>query len=280
MTCRREFLKIIGAAGLAGADLVAGGCRAVPATRRLRRIGLQLYTVRSAMQHSVERTLERVVRIGYREVEFAGYFGRSPQQIRRALDDSGLTAPAAHVTLEAVETQWEATVDLAAAIGHRYLVVPWIAPAQRTSLDDYRSMAHRFNRVGERAEAAGLTFGYHNHDFEFEPLEGRIPWDVLLEETDPALVTLELDLYWITKAGGDPFRYFGEHPGRFPLVHVKDMAADGSMADVGAGTIDFAALFARSVQAGIRHYFVEHDNPADPFESLAASYGHLRDLEF
>jgi sugar phosphate isomerase/epimerase len=280
MTCRREFLKTIGAAGLAGAGLTATGCGTVSAARRLDRIGIQLYTVRSSMQDSVERTLERVAQIGYQEVEFAGYFDRSPQQIRRVLDDTGLRAPATHTPLETLENEWEAMVDLAAATGHQYLVVPWIAPANRSGLDDYRRMADRFNRVGERAKAAGLTFGYHNHDFEFEPLEGRVPWDVLIEETDPALVKLELDLYWITKAGGDPFTYFRDHGGRFPLVHVKDMAADGSMVDVGAGTIDFAALFAHSDQAGIQHYFVEHDNPRDPFGSLAASYGHLHNLEF
>ncbi|MDH3290862.1 MAG: sugar phosphate isomerase/epimerase [Gemmatimonadota bacterium] len=280
MTCRRDFLKTIGAAGLAGAGLAATGCGAASAARRLDRIGTQLYTVRSSMQDNVERTLDRVAQIGYDEVEFAGYFGRSAQQIRRVLDDTGLSAPATHMPLEPLENEWEATVDFAAQVGHQYIVVAWIAPANRTSLDDYRSMADRFNRVGERAKAAGLTFGYHNHDFEFEPLEGRMPWAVLMEGTDPALVKLELDLYWITKAGGDPFKTFREHPGRFPLVHVKDMAADGSMADVGAGTLDFAALFAHSDQAGIRHYFVEHDNPADPFASLAASYRHLHALEF
>jgi sugar phosphate isomerase/epimerase len=280
MTCRREFLKTLGAAGLAGAGLGVAGCKAVSAARRLDRIGMQLYTVRSSMQDSVERTLERVAQIGYREVEFAGYFGRSPQQIRRVLDDTGLSAPATHMPIEPLENEWEAAVDLAATIGHQYLVVAWIEPANRTGLDDYRRMADRFNRVGERAKAAGLTFGYHNHDFEFEPLDGRIPWDVLMEDTDPALVKLELDLYWITKAGGDPMAQFREHPGRFPLVHVKDMGANGSMVDVGAGTIDFAALFAHSEQAGIRHYVVEHDNPADAFESLAASYRHLRTLEF
>jgi sugar phosphate isomerase/epimerase len=275
MTSRREFLEAIGAAGLAGAGLAMTGC-----ARRLDRIGVQLYTVRSAMEDSVERTLERVAQIGYNEVEFAGYFGRSAQQIRQVLDDTGLTAPAAHTPLEPLETEWAATVDFAAAIGHQYLVVPWIAPENRTSLDDYRRMADRLNRVADRAKAAGLGFGYHNHDFEFEPLEGRVPWDVLLEETDPALVKIELDLYWITKAGGDPVAQFREHPGRFPMVHVKDMAADGSMVDVGAGTIDFPALFALSDQAGIRHDFVEHDNPGDPFASIAASYRYLRALEF
>lgn len=280
MTNRREFLQTIGAAGLAGAGLAITGCRAASSSRRLDRIGVQLYTVRSAMEDSVERTLERVAQVGYNEVEFAGYFGRSAQQIRQVLDDTGLSAPAAHTALEQLETQWEATVDFAAAVGHRYLVVPWIAPAERTSLDDYRRMADRLNRVGERANAAGLTLGYHNHDFEFEPLEGRVPMDVLLEDTDSALVKIELDLFWSTKAASDPAAYLRGNPGRVPMVHVKDMAADGSMVDVGTGTIDFATLFALSDQAGIRHYFVEHDNPEDPFASIAASYRYLHALEF
>ena len=279
MTDRREFVTAMGAVSLTGAGFLSSGNAAGP-SRRLDRIGVQLYSVRSAMQESVEHTLERVAAIGYSEVEFAGYFDRSPQQIRNLLDENGLSAPAAHLSLEMLETDWESTVDLATTVGHRYLVVPFIAPADRTSLDDYRSIAERFNRVGERAREAGLVFGYHNHDFEFEPLEGQIPFDVLVEETDPALVTFEMDLFWIIKAGGDPSTYFRNRPGRFSLVHVKDMSEDGSMADVGAGTIDFASLFALSEQAGIRHYIVEHDNPADPFESITASYRHLRRLEF
>jgi sugar phosphate isomerase/epimerase len=280
MTDRREFLKTMGAVGLAGAGLAAAGCSAASAGRRLDRIGVQLYTVRSHMAGSVEQTLERVAQVGYDEVEFAGYFGRSPQQIRALLDDAGLTAPSGHVPLEALEDNWDASVDLAGTIGHQYLVVASIAPENRTSLDDYRRMADRFNAVGERAQAAGLTFAYHNHAFEFEPLEGQVPWDVLLEATDPALVKIELDLYWITVGGGDAVTMLQGHPGRFHLVHVKDMAADRSMAAVGAGTLDFAAMFALREQAGIRHYFVEHDNPDDPFASIAASHDYLRGLAF
>lgn len=272
MTDRRDFLIAMGAVGVTGAGLRSAGCAGTSAGRRLDRIGVQLYTVRAAMQESVERTLERVAAIGYSEVEFAGYFDRSPQQIRSALDENGLSTPAAHVSLELLENEWESMVKFAATVGHHYLVVPWIEPANRTSLDDYRAYAARFNHVAERANEAGLAFAYHNHDFEFEPLGGRIPFDVLVEDTDPALVAFEMDLFWITKAGGDPFVYFRKHPGRFPLVHVKDMNADGTMVDVGAGAIDFASLFARSDEAGIRHYFVEHDNPSDPFESMRASY--------
>lgn len=280
MTSRREFLTSLGAAGLGAAGLRAtAGCTAT-GTGKLDAIGMQLYTVRSAMEESVERTLARVAQAGYDEVEFAGDFDRSPQEIRRALDDTGLRAPSTHLQVDLLERDWEATVDLAATIGHEYLVVPSMPPALRTALDGYRQAADRFNRLGEAARAAGLTFGYHNHDFEFAMLEGRRPYDVLLQETDPALVTLELDLYWITKAGGDPLAYFRDHAGRFALVHVKDMAADGAMADVGAGSIDFATLFSRSSQAGIRHYFVEHDHPADPFVSIATSYRYLHDLTF
>lgn len=279
MMDRREFVTAVGAAGLSGAGLLAAGCTA-GTTRRIDRVGVQLYTVRSAMEENVETTLARVAEIGYSEVEFAGYFDRTPQQIRSALDANGLSAPSVHVQLEVLEQSWEAMVDTAGTVGHRYLVVPSLPPADRASLDALRSIAERFNRVGERARAAGLVFGYHNHDFEFVPVDGQMPFDILVNDTDPALVTFELDLFWITKAGGDPGAYFRDHPGRFQLVHVKDMTADGAMTDVGAGTIDFASLFALGESAGIRHYFVEHDNPAAPFESIAASYRYLRNLRY
>jgi sugar phosphate isomerase/epimerase len=280
MTNRREFLTAAGAIGLTGAGLLSSGCARAEARRRLDRIGVQLYTVRGAMEENVEGTLERVAEVGYTEVEFAGYFDRSPQQIRSVLEENGLAAPATHVPLEMLENDWESTVDFAGTVGHHYLVVPWIAAGDRTSPDDYRAIAERLNRLGQRAKEAGLAFAYHNHDFEFEPLEDQVPFDVLIDETDPALVAFELDLFWITMAGGDPSTYFRDHPGRFPLVHVKDMSGDGEMVEVGAGMIDFGSLFAMSEQAGIRHYFVEHDNPADPFESIATSYSHLSALEY
>lgn len=274
---RREFVAAAAAAGVGAAC----GARAVAGQgRRIEKVGVQLYTVRTEMAKSVERTLERVAAIGYREVEFAGYFDRTPEQIRATLDATGLESPASHVSWDALEGGWDATLDAANRAGHGTVVVAWIPEERRRTLDDYRRWAAAFNRAAEAAKAAGLRYAYHNHDFEFAPTDGRLPYDVLLEETDPALVGLELDLYWITKGGQDAQDYFTRWPGRFRLVHVKDMAADGSMADVGAGQIDFAALFARREQAGIRHYFVEHDQPADPFATLAASYAHLRDLRF
>jgi sugar phosphate isomerase/epimerase len=248
---------------------------------RLDKIGLQLYTVRKAMQADVEGTLARVAATGYKEVEFAGYFGKSPADIRAMLDRHGLSAPAVHVGSIAPD-QWRASLEAATTIGHRYVVVPWIPAEERATLDGWKRVAENYNRIAAEARAAGLQFAYHNHDFEFVPVEGRIPFDVLLESTDPQLVQLEIDLYWITKGGQDPLRYFQRWPGRVPLVHVKDSvgAPDHKMVDVGAGKIDFKRIFARREQAGIRHFFVEHDEPPDLFASIRASYEYLKRLEF
>lgn len=242
-------------------------------------LGVQLYTLRSEMQRSVEATLARVAEIGYREVEFAGYFGRTPVQIRDALRSTGLRSPAAHVPVETLQDEWQQTLDAARTMGHRYLVVAWVPQNMRRTLDDWRSTAELFTRAGEQARRAGARFAYHNHDFEFQPLEGRVPFDVLCEASDPRLVEIELDLFWITHGGGDPLAFFRRWPGRVPMVHVKDRTAEGRMADVGAGTIDWRAIFAERRRAGIRHYFVEHDQPADPFGSVGASFRFLSELD-
>ena len=151
---------------------------------------------------------------------------------------------------------------------------------ERRTADGYKRVAELFNRAGAEARKAGLRFAYHNHDFEFAAVDDRIPYDVLLAETDPAAVEFEMDLYWVTHGGGDPLAYFARHPGRFPLVHVKDMDAARGMVDVGKGVIGWKQIFARRDQAGIRHYFVEHDQPPDPFASIRASYEYLKRLEF
>jgi sugar phosphate isomerase/epimerase len=254
----------------------------VPQFTGLDRIGVQLYTVRDAAQRDLEGTLARVADIGYKEVEFAGYAGRTAAQVRDAIRRAGLRAPSAHVPLAALGQGWDQVLDDAHTVGHRYLVIPWLDEKDRPNLDAYRRIADRFNRAGEAASRAGLRFAYHNHAFEFTRMENRLPYDVLLEATDPRHVLFELDLYWITKGGQDPLAYFARWPGRFRLVHVKDSAGppEHQMADVGAGTIEWARIFAHRKQAGIEHFFVEHDDPPDPFASIAASYAYLRDLQF
>ena len=273
---RREFLQWC-ASGLVASRIPH------PASReKLSAIGVQLYTVRSEMAKDFEGTLARVAAAGYQEVEFAGYYDRSAKDVRAVLDRHGLRAPSAHVSKEDLERNGERVLADAATIGHRYICIAWIAQEERRTLDDVKRVAAAFNRIGERCGAAGMQFAYHNHDFEFATLEGKVLYDVLLEETDPALVQLEVDLYWITKGGHDPLAYFTRYPGRVPLVHVKDSAGppDHRMVDVGGGTIDFKRIFARRQAAGIRHFFVEHDQPRDPLASIKASYEYLKRLEF
>jgi sugar phosphate isomerase/epimerase len=250
-----------------------------PASRGLEPIGLQLYTVRDLMQADVARTLERVAEVGYQEVEFAGYFGETPRRIRELLDGVGLRSPSAHLSLRELGRHLQRTLDLAELIGHRYLVVPSLDPEDRRTLDDYRRVATALNRAGEAAKARGLRIAYHNHDFELKPIGGVVPYDVLLRGTDPALVFFEMDFYWMASGRADPLVYFQRHPGRFHLCHLKDMAPSGDMADVGAGRLDFRAILRRREQAGLRHFYVEHDHPGDPLESVRASYRYLRGLE-
>lgn len=243
-------------------------------------IGLQLYTVRGEMGSDFNRTLTRVAAIGYREVEFAGYFGRAAGEVRATLDGVGLAAPAGHFPLADLEHRWDQTISFAVSVGHRYIVLPWLPGERRADVAAYRQIARLCNEFGSRCRGTGLEFAYHNHDFEFSPLEGVVPYDVLTAETDPKLVKLELDLYWIRKGGLDPLTYFARYPGRFPLVHLKDSAGppDERMTDVGSGVMDWKRILGAREQAGIRHLFVEHDNPADPYDSITTSFSYLRAL--
>jgi sugar phosphate isomerase/epimerase len=228
------------------------------------------------MEASVPLTLEQVARAGYREVEFAGYFGVKPAQLRRWLDGAGLTAPSAQVPLQ--DGELGPIFDAGAELGHRYLVLASPSAEQRRSIEDFRGVAAFLNRAGEEARKRHLSIAYHNHDFEFTDIGGMVPYDVLLSETDPDLVSMEVDLYWMAKAGRDPLRYFGAHSGRFRLCHLKDIDSNGNVADVGSGRLDFAQILRQRRKAGLRHFFVEHDQPANPLQSIRTSYHYLSTL--
>ena len=278
---RRHFVNrlALAAAGLSlyNPDTLAAG------KGKLSRIGMQLYTVRRELEKDFEGTLRQVAALGYREVEFAGYFGRKPAEVKAILKRLKLDAPAAHVSLAELRGDLRPSIDAAHTIGHRYLLLAWMAPEERRTLEQYRRLAGLCNEVGARLRREGIQFAYHNHDFEFAPLGGKIPYDLLLERTDPRAVKLEMDLYWTVKGGANPVDYFERHPGRFHLLHVKDMDSTPRrfFADVGRGVIDFKSIFAHSRGAGVRHYFVENDEPAgSPFESLRVSFDYLRRLEF
>ncbi len=284
---RRGFLKV-GAALLGSYVPLFTGRSLWPviaASDRLDRIGIQLYSLRRELAKNFEGTLARVAEIGYSEVEFAGYYDRTPAQVKAVLQRIGLSAPSAHVPISLLRESWAKTLDEARIMGHRYLIVPWIPDEERTTVDGMIRVAELFQKAGAEAKAAGVRLGFHNHDVDFKPIGGggeKVPYDILLEKTDPGHVAFELDLYWITKAGRDPLAYFTRYPGRFELVHVKDSGGppEDRMVDVGRGTIDFKRIFARRREAGIHHFFVEHDDPPDPFGFAQASYTYLRGLEF
>jgi len=256
-------------------------------TEKLDRIGLQLYTVRDMMKANVEDTLAKVAGVGYKEVEFAGYFGRKPNEIRALLAKNGLTAPSSHVSYPEDWNAWRQTVSDAKTAGHRYVTVAWTPDEKRNRPGGFKAVADDFNKAGEEAKKAGLRFAYHNHDYELKKsADGTLPFEVLLQNTDPKLVTYEMDLYWMVKGGADPIDYFKRFPGRFTMVHVKDATAapERKMADVGSGTIDFPKIFANAAKSGMRYFFVEHDSAAqwgggDAFKSVAASIQYLSSLK-
>lgn len=274
---RRKFL---GFSALGAGLALAGPTRALasPASAA-QKIGLQLYTLRDMMAESVPQTLGLVAGVGYKELEFAGYFDNKPAELRDRMDDLGLSAPSAHLPLEVFEKDLDASLEAALVMGHKYLVVPWLSEEQRgTSIDTYKRLAENLNRWGEKSAKVGITLGYHNHDFEFHSTDGEIPFDVLLAETDPRHVIMELDLYWTVKAGRDPVEYFQQHPGRFPLWHVKDMDESGGFADVGDGVIDFKRILGAAKVAGLKHEFVERDHSDNPVRTIRRGYKAMQKL--
>jgi sugar phosphate isomerase/epimerase len=283
MTSRRTFLQTLGATSAAAAlpaDLFAR-----VKTAKLDAVGLQLYTVRSMMSKepgTVEGTLAKVAAIGYREVEFAGYFNRDPAALRATLDGLKLVSPSCHVGLDAVDAGFDATAAAAKTMGHKWLVVASVPGRFFQTVASLRELAQRFNAVGKRAKDAGLRYGYHNHNVEFKAVEGVIPLELLLAETDPSLVDFEMDAYWVTQGGGDPLALFNKFPGRFRLLHAKDASAapELAMRDVGSGVIDWKKVFSERKKAGIEHVFVERDDAPNPVDSITASYNFLHNLSF
>jgi len=284
MINRRRFLStasqsVIGAVALTALNRIEGEA----AANKLGSVGVQLYTVRAEMAKDFEGSLEKVAAIGYKEVEFAGYYNKSPKDVRAVLDRYGLAAPSAHMPLADIQTKLDQTIETVKAVGHQFLICPYLEDKDRRTLDDYKRHAETFNRAGEACRKAGVHFGYHNHDFEFGAKDGKLPYDLLLEETDKDLVKMELDLYWISKAGQDPIAYIDKHKDRFALFHVKDMdkTPKRGITEVGRGVIDFKSIFAKAPKGAIKHYFVEQDTcPGSPFDSIKNSFDYLKQLEF
>ena len=267
---RREFL----AAGVTAAMIAKVPSLALPPDG-IAKVGIQLYSLRSILPANFEGTLAALRKIGYREVELAGLYDRTPAQFRAALDKAGLEAASAHYSLVELRNEWPRVVAEAKALGNQHVVAAWIDEGERKSISDYQRIAAELNKIGEKARGSGLRLAYHNHSYEFVTVDGKLPYDVLLDETQKALVGFELDLYWMVDGGKAPRHYLDKYPGRFPMLHVKDRNASGKMVDVGQGTIDFPNIFANSSHAGFQHYFVENDEPTDPLESARVSFQYM-----
>ena len=276
---RRDFLKMSGT--LAGGALLLPGLLRVSGPGRLKNTGIQLYTVRAEMTADAKGTLQKLAHMGINEIESArsdkgNYYGLQPKEIRQICADLGMTLRSGHVH---VDKDWERSLDQAAETGQQYIISA-ILPSPGQTRSNYQAAADRFNSLGEQCKKAGLRFGYHNHDSEFELESGKILYDVLLERTDPALVTMELDLGWVVAAGQDPLKYFRDHPGRFALWHLKDMDMTRRVStEFGRGSVPIPEILRQAGQSGMTHFFLEQEEYAhSAFESIQLDLDYLRQL--
>lgn len=251
-------------------------------------VGIQLYTVRDDMNTDVKATLQKVANIGYNQLELAGYsegkfYGFAPKEFKKMVEDLGMKVLSSHtgISIENGDTSVvEQLAEAHAEVGAEYCIKPWLPEKQRKSIASYQQIAEELNQIGEILAKHKIQFGYHNHDFEFQTIDGKIPYyDVLLPQTDPQTVVMEIDLYWAKKAGQDPVEIFERFPGRFALWHVKDMdnTDEQFFAPVGDGVIDFKKIFQHKDRAGMKYFFVEQDRTKNysPLESIEISYNNL-----
>jgi sugar phosphate isomerase/epimerase len=241
-------------------------------------VALQLFTVRAAARSDFAETVRRVAELGYDGVEFAGYGGLSAENLAGLLAEAGLRAAGTHVSLQALEEDLTGQIEYCAAIGAPFLVLASL-PADRRDAGSVEQLAPFFDTVGLQCRDCGITFAYHNHEFDFAQLDGHTLLDLLLEQTDPDLVKLELDVYWAVSAGVDAREYLRRHSSRIPLIHVKDMSSDGRPADVGEGTLDLPGILFAAREAGAQWLIVENDEPGgDPLDSARLSLDNLKKM--
>ena len=322
MMHRRIFLRDLSIALLG----TAASSPVLAASQNMKRsllFGIQLYTLAKPLSDDFRGTIETLAKTGYKKLEFAGpyyfssqkevdsnflikmmglkgygYYGLTPKELKQFLDDQGLTAPSAHISIDSLDHNLEEAINAAKIIGHEYLIVPMLRAA---TLDEFKSATDKFNKIGEACKKAGVGFAYHNHSFEFGNLEGQIPLEVLLKGTAPDLVSFEMDLFWTEVAGVDPLEFINKYPGRFKLFHLKDMAIKmeepstdlnvfsnpakarailSNQCPVGDGVIDFEHILKKSRKAGIKHLYIESDFPSDPVAFAKKSFANVSKMKF
>ncbi|WP_259067595.1 sugar phosphate isomerase/epimerase family protein [Mucilaginibacter sp. X4EP1] len=302
---RRKFLQGAGTLALGSIAFSgkAGSLFNLVAPQPQHPVGLQLFTFFGVIDEDVKGTLTSIAAIGYKEMESAfskkgGYYGLTPKEFKSLVNDLGMSWTSHHVLgapfklpkgykmpvgadgkpmvlppMKNLRENMQQLVDEVAEGGVKYLVC---ANSPTGTLDEIKSTIEVLNKTGEAAKKVGIQFAYHNHDMEFHDVEGKVPYHLLLSETDSENVKMELDLAWAVKGGQDPVELFKAHPGRFPLWHVKDLDAERkTILPVGSGTIDFKRIFEHQADAGMKHFFVEHDEPKDPYTSIESSYKYI-----
>jgi sugar phosphate isomerase/epimerase len=288
-TSRRSFLKASGAvaaAACAGAGHLAAKSLRIPMGLRLP-IGLQLYSVRELLAKDFDGTLRKVKAAGYTEVEAAGYYDRTAQEFRQAMDKAGLRCTSTHHGLDVLRARLDELIEYGHRLGLDYIVSPSAMhrdPAAKgpMTMDDWHFSADEMNRIGEKVKAAGMTFGYHNHDAEFDNEDGVVFYDELLRLTDPKLVVFEMDCGWVVAAGRNPVEFLIKSPDRFQLLHVKDMvrgATGGFRSTVmGQGIVDYQAIL-RAAKGLKRYYIEQEDFDIDPIAAIRLDAEYMRKLK-
>ncbi len=318
MLNRREFIKTSGAltAGMLTASSPLIG--AISNTSGINPIGLQAWSIAKFLQQDFKGNLKLLSQIGYKQLELfgpypfssqmdndrfkaispmigfsqSGYFNHDPKEFKKILADNGITTTAMHVGLDTLRNKLGETAEAAHILGQQYAGIASIPDEERSTLDDYKRMADEFNVIGEKAKKLGIRFYYHNHGYGLQEIDGKVPFDLILERTDPALVFFEMDIFWHTAGGADPIKYLDRYAGRFKLMHVKDMtklvrfSGDGGNAqqwidlfpyitDVGSGVLDLKTILSHARKSGVDHFIIENDVITDPKQSLQKAFTYM-----
>ncbi len=284
---RRKFLRnsVTGAlAATMAPNVLISSCRN---TQKLHTIGLIIGMVGEELKKDHVKALEQIAEIGYNAVEFGRFLGPSKKEFMDLLKRLNLRPVAGGSTMSPLLERADEIIEEQLSMNKEYLVCywPWLSSARELTNDQCKEAAENLNKIGEKCNKSGIRFAFHNHDWEFHATpDGDIPFDILMQNTEPELVTCELDLYWIKKGGGDIISYFHKYPGRYELFHVKDMGNDledrRDFACVGSGIMDFQKIFAESEVAGMKYPIVEHDDPENGMECARTSYEYLSQLRF
>ncbi len=321
MKSKRDFLKNCGA--LAAGSLILPGLPIASFfsnDQQIDRIGVQLFSIPNILEKDFAGTMKMLSKIGYKEIEFygpysfsakedierwkavtpslgfsgCGYFGLTVQQVKKILDDNGLSSPSMHTGLFTLENRMAEMAEAAQVLGTKYVILP--SAQTQTTLDGYKKQADQFNKIGASAAKHDLRFAYHNHGNGLKEMDGKIPMELILEQTDPKLVYMQMDIYWATAGGIDPVAYLDKYPGRFRLMHIKDMSkkvqfsGDGGdskqwielfpyLTDAGSGVLDIKSILSHAKKSGMEHYIVERDLAPNPEEALGNAYQYVSTLK-